>query len=261
MTAAPEIDPSNLDDRVREVFLFIAGVLDTVDDPHSAKAIAVTLRESGLVSSISTGEGAGAWALTKRGDRLLAGLRALEEEAPLPAAKPDGSRTALGVNTPASVVAQVMADWHLGYLREAAKKSIVPADQNVALWFKELGLYAATGEYCCGDKQEPSYVTTDRGKEVLLVGETLRGIPRATRRLDTRKRRATRRSISVKGSTYRRLKVHCDAQGTSVSGFLESILAKALDEAGVGDPPPQEAYPPRSKTARVDEIASQHFTF
>lgn len=255
VTAAPKVDPSALDDRAREVFLFIAGVVDTVDDPRSADEVARTLRESGLVRPL---DGAGAWALTKSGDRLLADLRTLDEGTPPADEAPETPHhTPLGARTPTSVVAHVMADRHLDYLRNGAAAPNVPADQDLGLWLKELGLYAATGEYCGG---EPLYVTTVRGKEVLFFAEGLRGKEAPTRRVDTRRRPQPRRSISLKGRTYARLKVYCDAQGSSVSGYLESVLGKILDEAGVDDPP-AEAYPPKQSLARIDEIASQHFTF
>jgi len=38
----------------------------------------------------------------------------------------------------------------------------------------------------------------------------------------------TRRSISVKGTTYRRLKEHCDAQGRAVSNWLEEAIAQKM---------------------------------
>lgn len=78
-------------------------------------------------------------------------------------------------------------------------------------------------------------------------------------------KRQTRRSISVKGITYQRLKNFCEAQGLSVSGYLEDIIANRLDEANV---PVPERVDPRPEPAAVtkaphdpDEIISQHFTF
>lgn len=73
-------------------------------------------------------------------------------------------------------------------------------------------------------------------------------------------KRQTRRSISVKGITYQRLKDYCRAEGRSVSGYLEEIIAEKLDAAGV--PVPTRVEPnPRPKTAEKEEIISQHFTF
>lgn len=87
-------------------------------------------------------------------------------------------------------------------------------------------------------------------------------------------KRQTRRSISVKGITYQRLKNFCEDQNLSVSGYLEDIIASRLDEANVPvpekvDPRPAavpagapSASPPSGKPAREpDEIISQHFTF
>ena len=73
----------------------------------------------------------------------------------------------------------------------------------------------------------------------------------------------TRRSISVKGITYQRLKNFCESQGMSVSGYLEDIIARRLDEANVPipekvDPRPEPAQKPQRDK---DEIISQHFTF
>ena len=78
-------------------------------------------------------------------------------------------------------------------------------------------------------------------------------------------KRQTRRSISVKGITYQRLKNFCEAQGLSVSGYLEDIIANRLDEANVPvpervDPRPEPVKPPGAPHD-PDEIISQHFTF
>lgn len=80
-------------------------------------------------------------------------------------------------------------------------------------------------------------------------------------------KRQTRRSISVKGITYQRLKNFCEAQNLSVSGYLEDIIANRLDEANV--PVPERVDPRPEPPVGVkpgaphdpDEIISQHFTF
>lgn len=73
-------------------------------------------------------------------------------------------------------------------------------------------------------------------------------------------KRQTRRSISVKGITYQRLKDFCEGQGVSVSGYLEEIIAEKLDAAGA--PVPEKVEPrPRPKAVDAEEIVSQHFTF
>ena len=78
-------------------------------------------------------------------------------------------------------------------------------------------------------------------------------------------KRQTRRSISVKGITYQRLKNFCEDQGLSVSGYLEQIIAERLDEADVPVPEKLEPRPqPAAQKPREgggDEIISQHFTF
>lgn len=72
-------------------------------------------------------------------------------------------------------------------------------------------------------------------------------------------KRQTRRSISVKGLTYQRLKNYCESQGISVSGYLEGLIATRLDEENV--PVPEKVEPRLTKPARNDDIISQHFTF
>lgn len=74
-------------------------------------------------------------------------------------------------------------------------------------------------------------------------------------------KRQTRRSISVKGITYQRLKDFCDAHDKSVSGFLEEIIAERLDAAGVPVPTVLKPRPQRAPAGESEEIVSQHFTF
>lgn len=79
-------------------------------------------------------------------------------------------------------------------------------------------------------------------------------------------KRQTRRSISVKGITYQRLKNFCEDQGLSVSGYLEEIIAQRLDEADVPvpeklEPRPQPVAATQPREGGGDEIISQHFTF
>ena len=80
-------------------------------------------------------------------------------------------------------------------------------------------------------------------------------------------KRQTRRSISVKGITYQRLKDFCDATGKSVSGYLEDIIAEKLDAAGAPIPTVLKPRPQRKEEEETvepeqhEEIVSQHFTF
>lgn len=46
-------------------------------------------------------------------------------------------------------------------------------------------------------------------------------------------RQQTRRSISVRGTTYDRLQKHCMGSGDSISGFVEKAIAEKLDALGV----------------------------
>lgn len=73
-------------------------------------------------------------------------------------------------------------------------------------------------------------------------------------------RRKTRRSISVRGLTYQRLKGYCDARGIAVSAYLETIIAADMAAMGV---PEETVLRPRPTRERADteEIAGQHFTF
>jgi hypothetical protein len=75
-------------------------------------------------------------------------------------------------------------------------------------------------------------------------------------------KRQTRRSISVKGITYQRLKNYCEEQGLSVSGYLEEIIANNLDAQNVPVPEKVEPRPqPKPEARGGEEIISQHFTF
>lgn len=49
-------------------------------------------------------------------------------------------------------------------------------------------------------------------------------------------RQQTRRSISVRGTTYERIQTHCANSGRSVSSFIEEIVAERLDALGVPVP-------------------------
>jgi hypothetical protein len=73
-------------------------------------------------------------------------------------------------------------------------------------------------------------------------------------------KRQTRRSISVKGLTYQRLKNFCETKGLSVSGYLEDIISQRLDAANVPVPERVE-MPVKPKSLHTEEIISQHFTF
>jgi len=75
-------------------------------------------------------------------------------------------------------------------------------------------------------------------------------------------RRQTRRSISVKGLTYQRLKSFCESQTPplSLSGFVEELVIKKLDELGA---PEETVLIPRpvKTTKNLDNFTGSHFTF
>lgn len=75
-------------------------------------------------------------------------------------------------------------------------------------------------------------------------------------------KRQTRRAISVKGITYQRLADYCKAEGRSVSGFIEDIVAEKLDAAGV---PVPEVLRPRGPTTKksidIEEQCAACFTW
>lgn len=68
-------------------------------------------------------------------------------------------------------------------------------------------------------------------------------------------KKQSRRSISVAGSTYRRLAVVCEREGRSVSGRLEELIAPPIE--GVEDPNPGATYEPKKRKA--DEAIEDAF--
>jgi hypothetical protein len=74
-------------------------------------------------------------------------------------------------------------------------------------------------------------------------------------------KRQTRRTISLKGLTYQRLKDYCDAEGHSVSGYLEDIIKVRLDALRVPVPETLRPRGPTAKRAVKLDAASGIFTF
>lgn len=74
-------------------------------------------------------------------------------------------------------------------------------------------------------------------------------------------KRQTRRAISVKGLTYQRLQKYCEARGRSVSGYLEEIIKKDLDDKGWPEETTLEPRPPRPEPKSLGEFAGSSFTF
>jgi hypothetical protein len=50
------------------------------------------------------------------------------------------------------------------------------------------------------------------------------------------KAKTTRRSISIRGIYYQRLKDHCESARVPMSAFIERLVEEALDEAGAPTP-------------------------
>ena len=74
--------------------------------------------------------------------------------------------------------------------------------------------------------------------------------------------RRNRRSFSVAGITYQRLKDYCDKEGLSVSGLLEDIITDEMDAARV--PVPKQLRPigpVTKKSLDLEEAVSKGFTF
>jgi predicted DNA-binding protein len=80
----------------------------------------------------------------------------------------------------------------------------------------------------------------------------------------------TRRSVSISGRTYLRLKAFCARHEKSMSGYLEEIIRERLDDVGEPLPvvveAPTAAEPGRATTGSrrksdIDAIIAQHFTF
>jgi len=67
----------------------------------------------------------------------------------------------------------------------------------------------------------------------------------------------TRKSISVKGVTYQRLKTYAEEQGRSSSGLLEEFIEEKMTELGV--PSETTLLPKPLKTPKVTH--SGRFTF
>lgn len=69
-------------------------------------------------------------------------------------------------------------------------------------------------------------------------------------------KRQTRRAISVKGITYRRLKLYCEAHECSVSGLLEHLIAHHLDSEKWPEVAKEDvtAYHQRTRQDRRDKV-------
>lgn len=69
-------------------------------------------------------------------------------------------------------------------------------------------------------------------------------------------KKQNRRSISVRGLTYQRMKNHCDVTGVAISNYLERLIEHDLNAQGVAVPTKVEPKKPKPEPTS-DEIASQ----
>ena len=77
-----------------------------------------------------------------------------------------------------------------------------------------------------------------------------------------RVKRQTRRSVSIKGISYQRLKTWCDDNGMSMSGFFELAIAEKMDAAGVPIPEVLKVhYPTKRTTESVEDERAAAFTW
>ena len=72
-------------------------------------------------------------------------------------------------------------------------------------------------------------------------------------------KRQTRRSVSMKGLTYQRVRKYCDAHGVSISKFVEDLINERLDALGVPQETVLDSTPVKPRT--VGEFKGSIFTF
>lgn len=74
-------------------------------------------------------------------------------------------------------------------------------------------------------------------------------------------KKQTRRSISIKGTTYRRLATLCERNGRSVSNYIEELIEPWI--IGIDDPgtPPKPKKPEPEPEPNPEDIASGIFSF
>ena len=75
-------------------------------------------------------------------------------------------------------------------------------------------------------------------------------------------KRQTRRSISIKGLTYQTLKDYCDANGRSVSGFLEDLIAETMQKERFPWAVVLRPHHPKKRAVEdIEEARAAAFTF
>ena len=69
------------------------------------------------------------------------------------------------------------------------------------------------------------------------------------------KKKSTRRSVSMRGLTYQRIKIYCDREGMAVSDFIETIAGRELDKKGQ---PVETVLRPRKRANAGPKDGSRH---
>jgi hypothetical protein len=87
----------------------------------------------------------------------------------------------------------------------------------------------------------------------VFTARVSRGIPRFPRP-PARDRRQTRRTISISGATYRRLRIFAEQNGRSMAGLVEQLLGTLVADIVDPGPGPVKEKPPGA-------IASGIWTF
>ena len=70
-------------------------------------------------------------------------------------------------------------------------------------------------------------------------------------------KKQTRRSVSIRGNTYDRVRSYCEKRGQSMSEFVEDLIGQFFDNDGkVGVPRPVSAVAPPAASADPNEKLS-----
>ena len=73
-----------------------------------------------------------------------------------------------------------------------------------------------------------------------------------TARRDPMAKKQTRRSVSIRGTTYDRVRTYCDHQGLSMSQFMEARIDQFLSGQFLGEPVSSEQFSGGSASVAVD---------
>lgn len=72
-------------------------------------------------------------------------------------------------------------------------------------------------------------------------------------------KRQSRRSVSMRGTTYQRLRNYCKKHNKSASGITEELLTSFLDR--MGEPEVLYADPPKPRAKKKETSVGGIFTF